>query len=204
MRQARRGKSDAGYSEDHENGSERFGPAFNPSSKDERSKGGDVAFAESDSDIGSLSSAYEDQELEDDSGKSDDEDKDEEEAASRWKSGVKERARDLHSTKKHFRISDLSRMLYDESLTPAEVLRKWKGDKIDRANDSLREEGEEDENFFRKAEKDNDEDFDDRTIPAYDYDALSQKWSDTSNLEIIRQRFASANLFRGKSWWSRH
>lgn len=184
---------------------EKLGKASRPA-KDDLAKDkidGDVAFAESDSDLGSVSSA-EDQELESGPGDSELEDSDEEDAALRWKSNLKEKARDLQSTQRQYRISDFARMLYDESLTPAEVVRRWRGedDTADFTNGNYsKEEVEEDENFFRKAKHDDDEgnDYEDRLISRYDYNALALKWNDPDNLESLRQRFATANLMKDRN-----
>ena len=158
---------------------------------------GDLAFAESDSEIGSVSSE-EDQELESGPDDSELEDDDEEDAALRWKSNLKETAQKLHSTRRQYRVSDFARMLYDNSLSPADVVRKWKGENersVLGEGDTSESEVEEDENFFRKAKLDDEaEDLEDRAIPRYDYGALAQKWSDPENLEKLRSRFATANL----------
>ena len=179
---------------------DKLGRAFKPS-KDDLPNGrvdGSLAFAESDSEIGSVSSE-DDQELE--SGLDDsefDDDDDEENAALRWKSNLKDSAQRLHRTQRQYRVSDFARMLYDNSLSPADVIRKWRGedDKSVRGNTNASEsEVEEDENFFRKAKRDDEaEDLEDRCIPRYDYDALAQKWSDPDNLENLRHRFATADL----------
>ena len=158
---------------------------------------GDIAFAESDSDFGSVPSD-EEHEPESVPEASERENSDEEGAALRWKSDLKEKARDLHSVQRQYRVSDLARLLYDESLTPAEVVRRWRGeDDTAREHNNLSgEEVEEDENFFRKVKQDKDDGelFEDRTIPNHDYVALARKWSDPDNLESLRHRFASANL----------
>ena len=159
----------------------------------------DIAFAESDSEIGSISS-QEDLELESGPEESDiDEDTEDEDGALRWKSNLTDKARNLHSTQRQYRVADFARLLYDETLTAAEVVRKWRGEDTTTefpdggaSNDDV----EEDENFFQKANnKDEDnEDLEDRLIPKYDYDGLAQKWSDPRNLEQLRHRFATAKL----------
>ena len=178
---------------------DKLGRAFKPSEDDlpNNRVDGDLAFAESDSEIGSVSSE-EDQELESGLDDSEFEDDDEEDAALRWKSNLKENAQMLHSTQRQSRVSDFVRMLYDDSLSPADVVRKWRGedDKSALGNCHASEsEVEEDEKFFRKAKRDDEEeDLEDRPIPGYDYDALAQKWSNPDNLENLRHRFATANL----------
>ena len=192
-------EDDSGHIEEDYIPAEKLGKAFRPAD-DDLSKGkldGDIAFAESDSDFGSVPSD-EEHEPESVPEASERENSDEEGAALRWKSDLKEKARDLHSVQRQYRVSDLARLLYDESLTPAEVVRRWRGeDDTAREHNNLSgEEVEEDENFFRKVKQDKDDGelFEDRTIPNHDYVALARKWSDPDNLESLRHRFASANL----------
>ena len=180
---------------------EKLGRAFRPAQDD--LKNGkvdhDIALAESDSEIGSISSE-EEPELESMPEDSDiDQDVEDENGALRWKSNLGDKARNLHSTQRQYRVADFARLLYDESLTPAEVVRKWRGEAttVELPDGSAsNDEVEEDENFFRKAKTkdEDDEDLEDRLIPKYDYDDLAQKWSDSSNVEQLRHRFATANL----------
>ena len=185
---------------------ERLGRTFRPA-QDDLDNGRfdhDIAFAESDSEMGSISS-NEDPELESGPEDSDmDEDTEDEDGALRWKSNLTDKARNLHSTQRQYRVADFARLLYDETLTAAEVVRKWRGqDTTAESPDASasNDEVEEDESFFRKA-KDRDEDnedLDDRLIPKYDYDDLAQKWSDPGNLEQLRHRFATANLTKERN-----
>lgn len=180
---------------------ERLGRSFRPAQDDLENDGieHDIAFAESDSEIGSISS-QEDLELESGPEESDiDEDTEDEDGALRWKSNLTDKARNLHSTQRQYRVADFARLLYDETLTAAEVVRKWRGE--DTTNElpdggASNDDVEEDENFFQKAKnKDEDnEDLEDRLIPKYDYNDLAQKWSDPRNLEQLRHRFATAKL----------
>ena len=163
----------------------------------------ELAFASSDSDMGSISSE-DDQEFEDgpEDSKNADDDGDEEEAALRWKSNLKENAQKLYSAPRQHRASDFSKLLYDESFSPAEVVRKWRGeeDRSQTAGNPPEDEAGEDENFFRKANRDDeDHDFEDRSIPNYDYGTLAQKWSDPNNIEQLRQRFVTANLVKERN-----
>lgn len=194
-------EDDTGSEVDGEISADKLGRAFK-TSKDDLPNGGvdgDLAFAESDSEIGSVSSE-EDQELENGPDDSEFEDDDEEDAALRWKSNLKENAQKLHGTQRQYRVSDFARMLYDDSLSPADVVRKWRGEDVRPvlgAGNNTEAEVEEDENFFRTAKRDDEaEDLEDRAIPRYDHDALAQKWSDPENLETLRHRFATANLLR--------
>ena len=184
---------------------ERLGRTFRPA-QDDLDNGRfdhDIAFAESDSEMGSISS-NEDPELESEPEDSDMDEDTDEDGALRWKSNLTDKARNLHSTQQQYRVADFARLLYDETLTAAEVVRKWRGqDTTAESPDASasNDEVEEDENFFRKA-KDRDEDnedLDDRLIPKYDYDDLAQKWSDPGNLEQLRHRFATANLTKERN-----
>ena len=202
-------EDESGTIEEGDISPEKLGAAFRPSNED-MFKGhdeADIAFADSDSDIGSVSGEEEqgfESRLEDEQDKADyeDDEKDEESAALRWKSNLQENARNLHSAQRHYRVSDLARLLYDKSLTPADVVRKWRGQGDARTsangnNDKEEDEGE--DNFFRKAKHRDEEDLEDRSIPRYNYDILAQKWSDTENLENLRHRFVTANLMQGRN-----
>ena len=120
-------------------------------------------------------------------------------ATFRWKSDLKANAAKLHEISRSYRAADLAQMLYDDSLTPADIARKWRGESISSQPVGQNEgDGGEDENFFRKAPREEEDGLEDRMIPKYDYAALAQKWSDPANLEGLRQRFASASLLKKK------
>ncbi|KAL8817898.1 MAG: hypothetical protein Q9191_008057, partial [Dirinaria sp. TL-2023a] len=158
----------------------------------------EIPNADSNSDLGSLSDE-EGSEVESAS-ESASEGSDEESATLRWKSDLKADAEKLHKASRSYRAADLARMLYDDSLTPADVARKWRGEAVSTPRVSKNEgDSAEDENFFRKARGEEEEDLEDRIIPKYDYTALAQKWTDPANLEALRQRFASASLLKEKS-----
>jgi ribosome biogenesis protein BMS1 len=149
----------------------------------------DFAFANSDSDIGSVSSV-ENHELEDGTDADSD---DEEDGGLRWKENMAENARRLHTIKIAYRAADLARLMYDETLTPAEVVSKWRGDETVVPEDLL---GEEDD-FFRKTDVEKDEDDEDHMIPTYNYEELAQKWQDEDMVNSIRYRFTRASLASG-------
>ncbi|EGP83848.1 uncharacterized protein MYCGRDRAFT_101428 [Zymoseptoria tritici IPO323] len=152
---------------------------------------GDVEFADSDSDLGSLSSVS-DQELEDDSDAEDeDEDEDDENGAPRWKSNLSERALALHGKKQPYRIAELARMMYDDMLSTAEIVKKWRGESDEDADGSG---SEEEDGFFKRRQSNRDEAEEDRLIPKYNYAELEEKWTDEDNVEALRQRFASTRL----------
>jgi len=195
-------EDDSGYLEGGNVPADKLGRAFQPSTDDPKRipTDGEIAFAESDSEIGSVSSV-EDQELE--SGHSDDDDMEEMESedvfgALRWKEGLTENARKQHGSHHPYRISDLVRMLYDETIPPGEVLRRWRGEEDEpeeMANGSEEAEGKEDDHFFKRAQaKDEDESSEDRIIPKYDYAMLAEKWSDPDNVRELQRRFTRADL----------
>lgn len=165
---------------------EKLGKAFRNS--DDKAEG-DIAFADSDSDLGSLS-GEEDEEDEDDEFSDEDVD-------TRWKANMLKTAQQLHGKKRSYRTSDLAKLMYDESITATEVLKRWRGE-VEEAEEDI-EEDSDDETFFKKSGKDTaDESFEDRAIPVLDYDELEEKWSVDDNLEALRRRFATADLLGEK------
>ena len=153
----------------------------------------DIAFADSDSDLGSLSSV-EDQDFDSGSDGEDISDDEDDFGALRWKENLRDTASKLHGGHKPLRTSDLTKMLYDDSIAPADVVKKWKGESDEQL---VEEEDGDDENFFRRTKrKDEDESLEGRTVPSYNYTKLAEKWSNEDNLEALRQRFASANLLK--------
>ncbi len=160
----------------------------NTKSKDD----GDIAFADSDSDIGSVSSV-EGQELEDDPDADSEDDEDDDEGGLRWKENMAENAKRMHTIKIAYRAADLARLMYDATLTPAEVVSKWRGD------DTVGEEEEADEqdDFFKRSGVEKQEDQEDRMIPDYDHKDLAKKWRDDDMIESVRHRFTRASLASG-------
>jgi len=153
----------------------------------DRAVDGDVAFADSDSDLGSISSAG-DQELEDDE-ELDDDLLDDEDGALRWKSNLAENALKMFGNRLPYRTAELARLLYDDSLTPAEVVQKWSGED----NDENEDENLGEEEFFKRAEDDSVTN-EDRMIPIYDYEELEKKWSDPNIFEGLRRRTSAIGL----------
>jgi ribosome biogenesis protein BMS1 len=170
--------------DDDEITEEKLGKAFR---KPDDKLDGDIAFADSDSDLGSAS--------EDDLG--DEESSDEDGGAARWKNNMLETAHQLHGKKRSFRTSDLAKLMYDESLTATEVLTRWRGE-VEEEEEDIEE--SDDETFFKKSGRETaDEKVEDRAIPILDYDALEEKWSIEDNIEVLRRRFAMADLLREKN-----
>lgn len=154
----------------------------------------ELAFADSDSDLGSMSSA-EDQELE--SGLEDDEDLDDDgddDGTLRWKDNMAAKAREFHTKGPKFRIADLSRMMYDESIEPADVVRRWRGDEEE--DDDAEDENSDDDadGFFKKTNAEKEDESDYRAIPEFDYEELERKWQDNDAIEQLRKRFVTAKL----------
>lgn len=159
---------------------------------------GDVPFADSDSDIGTISS-IEDQEFDrgEEISQADDQDEDEN-GALRWKANLKDHAQSLYSGHRQYRASEFAKLLYDESITPAEVIGRWRGTADAAVNEPLQNQNspgdDEDDTFFRRTEQEDEDAFEDRFILKYDYDALEKKWSNAENLEVLRRRFTTATL----------
>ena len=114
---------------------EKLGKAFR---KPDDKLDGDIAFADSDSDLGSASG--------DEFG--DEESSDEDGGAARWKKNMLETAHQLHGKKRSFRTSDLAKLMYDESLTATEVLTRWRGE-VEEEEEDIEE--SDDETFFKKS-----------------------------------------------------
>ncbi|MBE3109999.1 MAG: hypothetical protein IMZ46_05705, partial [Acidobacteria bacterium] len=156
------------------------------------SEGDDLAFADSDSDLGSLSGEEErDNDDDDDEDEDEEYDSDEDAAAVRWKDNLRDVAKSLHGKRPAYRTADFARYLYDDSMTPRDVLQKWKGDAEEEEEENIEEE---DEDFFQKKKTEVEDIAEDRYIPIFDYDALATKWSQEDIVESIRERFAKASL----------
>ncbi|KAK4158098.1 ribosome biogenesis protein bms1 [Chaetomidium leptoderma] len=154
----------------------------------------DVAFADSDSDLGSLSGEedMDDDDVSDEDDGDEEFDSDEEGAAVRWKDNMMERAEMLHGKRRPYRAVDLARFMYDTTLTPREALQKWRGEQDEEVEEDIEQD---DDTFFKRTGKDDREDLaEDRSIPRFDYEELAAKWSKEDAVEALRNRFATANL----------
>jgi len=172
---------------------EKLGKLFKKSADKD---GGDVDFADSDSDLGSISG--DDQSGDDlDSDEESEEDfSDDDDGAARWKENLANRAHKLHS-RRTYRTVDLAKLMYKDSMTPTEVLKKWRGEEEEEENI---EDDDDEETFFKKSNREkNDELSEDRAIPILDYDELESKWSIEDNIEALRRRFATADLLKEKT-----
>ncbi|KAK6389784.1 Glycoside hydrolase 2 (Mannanase, beta-galactosidase), partial [Elasticomyces elasticus] len=129
---------------------------------------GDVAFADSDSDLGSISEVS-DQEFKEDSELKDDdetggmdsgtEDEDEDEdGGRRWKDRMLEKAGDLQGKRQPYRVAELARMMYDDLLSTAQVLKRWKSEDDDSdAGAAITENEDDDGDLYRRRKVDVDE-----------------------------------------------
>jgi len=156
-------------------------PGF--AAEDDVADGDDLAFAESDSDIGSIS-GDDDQELDGDDDEDYDEDFDEDDGGLRWKEKMLGNAAKSHSRPAAYRATDLSKLMYDLTLTPKEVVSKWSGGT---EHEELAE--EEQDEFFRKTNIEQAEDDEDRLMPRYNLEELAEKWQDEDNIRALRSRF---------------
>ncbi|KAI9798478.1 MAG: Glycoside hydrolase 2 (Mannanase, beta-galactosidase) [Piccolia ochrophora] len=153
----------------------------------------DLDFAESDSDMGSHSS-LEGRPLDDDSQAGEEgEDYLDVDGSLRWKEKLAEHAQSRVTERPFLRVVDLTRMLYESSLSPTDIVGRWRPTSQHQENlekAPVASSGEEE--FFRKAaHQAQDDDINDRLIPAYDYDALEEKWTGRVNSERLRRRFTS-------------
>ncbi|KAI5783177.1 hypothetical protein DFH27DRAFT_596498 [Peziza echinospora] len=157
----------------------------------------EVAFADSDSDLGSISGDENDLDL-DDGDIEDESDEDDETGAARWKKNLAETAKKMYSGGVRNRIGDLARMIYDDSISPVEVIKRWKGQAYsDDDKDNVA--ADEDDDFFKKVEEDDEKlDVFDRSLPMYDLEALNKRWSDQDELETVRKRFITASLLEDR------
>ncbi|KAK3503038.1 hypothetical protein B0T13DRAFT_462476 [Neurospora crassa] len=163
----------------------KLGKMFRKQTDDDQEE--DIAFADSDSDLGSISGD------EDQGSDFDDDEDDEEDPELKWKDNMMERASQIHGRRKPFRAVDLARYMYDESMAPTEAIKKWAGqDEEEEIEENIEED---DETFFRRTGKEDKEDsWEDRMIPKFDYEQLEAKWSDKDAVEALRNKFATANL----------
>ncbi|KAI9764088.1 MAG: Glycoside hydrolase 2 (Mannanase, beta-galactosidase) [Geoglossum simile] len=193
-------EDDNGYIEDTDIQPSKLGWSFRKDtdlSADVHKEDG-FQFADTDSDLGS---AYSNNELPLSDGEELDEGSEDSEGdgVTRWKDNLPENARRLHGHNPRCRTADLARLMYDESLTPVEVIRIWSGkDDGDKSGDT--DESDEELFFKRAKNEDEDRDMEFRTIPTFNPVALAKKWTDEANLELLRQRFITADLLTEKHY----
>ncbi|KAK4121726.1 DUF663-domain-containing protein [Parathielavia appendiculata] len=164
--------------------------------REDKEEGDDIAFADSDSDLGSLSGEEDLASDLDEDQEDEDFDSDEEGAAVRWKNNMTERAKALHGKRRPYRAVDLARFMYDTTLTPKAALQKWRGEDEEETEEDIEED---EDTFFRRTGKEEKEDLaEDRPIPQFDYEELAARWSNQDAVEALRSRFATANLLDGE------
>ena len=152
----------------------------------------DIAFADSDSDLGSVYSeadrerANEDSDLEDDM--------DEDLGELRWKDQLTSAGRNLRRKDSKSHPTTLARLLYDDSILPADAARTWLA--TGHPHTSTKPETVDVDGFFRKTSAS--EPQDDRTVPEHNLLALQQKWDDQENISRLMSRFTSSTLSRLK------
>ncbi|KAK4159189.1 hypothetical protein QBC43DRAFT_132000 [Cladorrhinum sp. PSN259] len=172
--------------------------------QNDQEKEGDINFADSDSDLGSISGDEEASDSEDDEDLKDDEsmedfDSDDEDGATKWKDNMMERAKQLHGKRRPYRAVDLGRFMYDENLSAKEALNEWRGEENeDEEMEEDIEKEDEDDTFFKRTGNDTNELSEDRLIPRFNYEELAAKWSSEDAVEALRAKFATANLADGE------
>jgi len=162
-------------------------------------EGDDIAFADSDSDLGSMSSIDDEgrDELDDEDDFSDGDEDDEDDADVRWKDNMAQRAKALHSRRRPYQTATLARFMYDDSLSLDQILRRWRGeDEADEeaSNDHGAIADDAGDEFFRRSKNQSSKDdnnMEERTIPLLDYDALAARWTGEA-VENLRARFTTS------------
>jgi ribosome biogenesis protein BMS1 len=167
-------------------------PGFAAEEEADDQQGEHLAFAESDSDLGSGDDAegnepngsdFDDRELHD----SDDDG--DEDGTLRWKENMAENAQKMHASKVAYRAADLSKLMYNLTLSPAEVIFRWRGEAD---ADDVEDIEDEDDTFFKKTNVESEADMEDRQTPRVDYQELSQKWQDEEMIQAIKSRFTTS------------
>lgn len=159
----------------------------------------DVAFAESDSDMGSVSSEMgpsDDSSVSEDAAdqQSDDDIGAEEEGALRWKENLAETARRSHTSKIAYRAIDLARLIYNPKVHSSDVLVRWRGDNVENPTNSIHDD---DDTFFKKAKTEQEAEVEDRLLPKYDFSSLTDKWEDEDNIQALMSKFSRNALGTG-------
>ncbi|RPB25779.1 DUF663-domain-containing protein [Terfezia boudieri ATCC MYA-4762] len=148
-----------------------------------------------DSDLGSISGDEEDLELDD---RDIEEESDEEDHVPRWKQNLSEKAREMFSSGPTNRIGDLTRMIYDMTLSPAEVVKRWRGEASTDASEAGDSE-DHDDDFFKKVEHDDEKThIIDRSMPVYDLEELKRRWSNQDEIDVLRARFITGNVLEDR------
>jgi len=179
------------------NGTQKRIGATKYQDSDEDANAEDLAFADSDSDIGSLSSADEGAEDMDDDEDDEDDFDDEDSDAPNWKNNLADRASAAHTNKLVKRTVDLAKLMYDLTLSPFQAIQKWKGAEPEQTNGHVNGDNEDDDFFKSRKGNDDDVDAEERMVAQYDYEELESKWQDPENAEALRKRFAIPRARKG-------
>lgn len=131
----------------------------------------EYAFAESDSDMGDYS---------------------DDEGELHWKTNLSERA--AEAVRQNQRKWNISKLIYMNNISPADVLKRWRGEDEDEDEDEDIEENEENdegEDFFKQKETAHVTE-EDNGQPTYDLEQITSKWSIAGAISAIANRFAKA------------
>ncbi len=151
----------------------------------------EVAFADSDSDLGSISGEEPDlSDLEDGNFDSEEEDEEDEDGTLRWKANLRENAAKMHGRKRPYRIAELGKLMYNLDLAPEDVIKKWKGEEEE---EDIEADDDEEDGFFKKS-KAQDANNEDRYIARFNYEELAKKWEDEENIAALKSRFAGGHM----------
>lgn len=155
---------------------------------DEDDAGGDVAFADSDSEIGSMSPAEDADQAED---FEDDLDSEEEaDNAPAWKTNLAQKAQALHSQRRRPRQTrDLIRLMYDDKLTPHQAVDQWNGRDQEL---NVRHDEMDDDLFKQRPSRSNGNADEESLMPMYDLAELESRWTDDA-IAGLKSRFTSSH-----------
>ena len=116
--------------------------------------------------------------------------------ALRWKGNLEHNAARRFQGRKRFDVSSFVKVLYSNDLPPADIVQEIRGD-AEQPSYEGSEAAHEDKDFFQRAQRDGlDDTVDGQTIPSYDYESLARKWSDSEELDALRERFSSTKPSR--------
>lgn len=142
------------------------------------SESSQIIFADSDSELGSIS------EDDYDSRNSDNE----EIPKGNFVIGLENNLSDM--SKKPFNASNISKTIYDESLSPVEVIKSWCGEKDKSQNIEVDEEDQ----FFKFSKNDLESQAEQEVI--HDFKKMEAKWTIQANIDALRSRFVTSGLLQ--------
>ncbi|KAF2668456.1 DUF663-domain-containing protein [Microthyrium microscopicum] len=148
---------------------------------------GDVEFADSDSDLGSVSSRDDVSVEDEDEFVEDYESEDENEL--RWKERLALNALEYHGKRPTYRTAELRMLLYSSAISPADAVKQWKGETV-----SAAEIGDEEDDFFSKSNGAEQTEHEDRGLPKFDYQALEEKYDADEVFDNLRRKFTTMGV----------